>query len=174
MGDSCENTLAARIPKCWLGSGESSAKPPGCHPGRAVENLRQMALVGEPGFEGDQGQRPAGAPHQGFCPLDPPLHNIALGADTDSMLERPAEMVRAEADDPGKVRRGQAIVQMRLDIVSHALRLSRESPLDGVGANFGGSMKCPTGSGAPGREFGRSSRVKISQAPHRGGPSRHR
>jgi hypothetical protein len=44
-----------------------------------AKNLRQMALVGEPDFQGDRGQRLSGAPHQGFCPLDPPFGNVALG-----------------------------------------------------------------------------------------------
>jgi hypothetical protein len=56
-----------------------SPKPPGCHPSRTAKNVRQMALVGEPDFQGDRGQRLSGAPHQGFCPLDPPFGNVALG-----------------------------------------------------------------------------------------------
>ena len=92
--------ILARIPSRRLfqmptGSGQRRAKPAGCHPSRPAENLRQMALVAEPGFERYRGQRLAGAPHQGLGPFDPPLHDVTLRADTGRLLERPVEMVRA-------------------------------------------------------------------------------
>jgi hypothetical protein len=69
--------ILARIPRRRLlqmpsGSGQRRAKPAGCHPSRPAEDLRQMALVSEPGFERYRGQRLAGAPHQGLGPFDPP------------------------------------------------------------------------------------------------------
>jgi hypothetical protein len=50
-----------------------------------------MALIGEANFLRDRGQRVIGAPHQGFCSLDPPLHDVALRPDADRLLERAAE-----------------------------------------------------------------------------------
>ena len=81
-----------------------------------------MALVVEADFQGDQGQRLAAPPHQGFCPLDSPLHDKALRAETDRLFERAAEMVEAQTRDPGEIRQAQPILQMRFNLVAHTLR----------------------------------------------------
>ena len=91
--------------------------------------MRQMALVAEPGFERYRGQRLAGAPHQGLGPFDPPLHGVTLRADTDRLLERPAEMVRAEASDVREHGERKIIIEMRFDVVAHALQPFRRKAL---------------------------------------------
>jgi hypothetical protein len=60
------------------------------------------ALVGEPDFEGDRGQRLSGAPHQGLGPLDPPFGDVALGTEADRLFERAAEVIGAETCDVGE------------------------------------------------------------------------
>ena len=62
-----------------------------------------MALIGEAGFLRDQGEWLIGLPHQGFRPLDPALHDVALGPDADRLLEGAAEVIRAETSHPGEI-----------------------------------------------------------------------
>jgi hypothetical protein len=114
------------------GSGQRRGKPARCHPSRPAETLRQMALVAEPGFERYRGQRLTGAlPHQGLGPFDPPLHDGALRADTDRLLERPAEKVRAEASGVREHSQRKTVIEMRFDVVAHALQPFRRKALAG-------------------------------------------
>ena len=55
-----------------------------------------MALIGEADFLCDQRKRRDGPQHEGFCPLDPPLYDIALQPDVKRLRERTAEVVWAE------------------------------------------------------------------------------
>jgi hypothetical protein len=55
--------------------GQSGAKSPGCYAGGTAENLRQIALVGEPDFDGDRGDRLAGRP---------PFHDVSA-RDTETI-----------------------------------------------------------------------------------------
>ena len=123
------------------GSGQRRAKPAECHPSRLAENLRRMALVAEPGFERYRGQRLAGAPHQGLGPFDPPLHHVALRADTDRLLERPAEMVRAEASDVREHGERKIVIEMRFDVVAHVLQPFRRKALAGRQQEMGATTR---------------------------------
>ena len=50
-----------------------------------------MALVDEAGFLRDKGQRLIALPHQAFCPIEPPLHDVALRPDPRCLLEGTAQ-----------------------------------------------------------------------------------
>ena len=74
-----------------------------------------MALVGEADFLRDQSKRLLGPPHQGFCTFEPTLHDVALRADADRLLERAAEMIGAEtgtAARAGKLSRSSRCASM--------------------------------------------------------------
>ena len=61
-----------------------------------------MALVGEPGLLCNQGEGLIGPPHQGLHALEPALDNIALRPDPGRLLERAAELIRAQTRDVGQ------------------------------------------------------------------------
>src|SRR5271169_6151684 len=50
---------------------------------------------------------------------------------TDRLLERPAEMVRAEASDVRKHGERKIVIKMRFDVVAHALQPFRRKALTG-------------------------------------------
>ncbi|HKM74488.1 MAG TPA: hypothetical protein VJX94_31255 [Stellaceae bacterium] len=66
-----------------------------------------MTLVGKSGFLRNQGKRLTGPLHQGFRPLDPPLHDVALRTEADRLLEGAAEMIRLRQATPAR----SAVVQ---------------------------------------------------------------
>jgi len=81
-----------------------------------------MALVSEADFLRDQSQRLIGSAHQRFCPFDPPMHHVTLGPHTNRLLKAAAEVVGTETCGRRKIGQGQPIIEMCLDIVSHALQ----------------------------------------------------
>ena len=81
-----------------------------------------MALVGEAGFLGNQGQGQSGSSHQCLCPLQPPLRDVTLRSDPDRLLERAAEMIGTETGDRREVGQAQPLIEMLLDVVMDSLQ----------------------------------------------------
>jgi hypothetical protein len=59
------------------------------------------------------------------------IHDVALRADTDRLLERPAEMVRAEASVVGEHDERKIVIEMRFDVTAQALQPFRRKALAG-------------------------------------------
>ena len=79
-----------------------------------------MALVGEPSLLRHPGEGLVGTAQKGFRSRYPALHDVAPRPDPDRLLERTAEVIGAEAGDPGDLGQGQATIEMRFDVVTHS------------------------------------------------------
>jgi hypothetical protein len=104
------------------------AKMAGCYPALTPKDGGQVALVGKADFLRDQGKRLIGSAHQSFCPLDTPVHHIALRSHPNRLLEAPAEVVGAETCYCCKLGQCHPLIEIRLDVVTHPLQsLARQS-----------------------------------------------
>ena len=90
-----------------------------------------MALVGEAGFLCDQSKGLIGPAHQRLCTLKPALDDVALRSSADRLLERAAEVIGAQAGDIGENSERKIFIEMRLDVVAHALQPLRRKALGG-------------------------------------------
>jgi hypothetical protein len=104
------------------GSGQRIAKVTRRYADLSAKDRGQMALVSEADFRRDQSQRLIGSAHQSFCPFDPPVHHVTLRPHTNRLLKAAAEVVGTETCGPRKIGQGQPIIEMCLDVVSHALQ----------------------------------------------------
>src|SRR5271165_5188422 len=101
------------------GSAQRGAELAGCHADLPPKDGRQVALICETSLLRDQGKGLIGPADQGFRPLDPALHYVALRPDARRLLEGTAEVIGAETSHPGEIRQGQPIIEMRLDVILH-------------------------------------------------------
>ena len=81
-----------------------------------------MALVGKPGLLRDPGKGLVGLTKQTLCALEPAFHDITLRPNPDCLLKGAAEVIGAETGAVGEDGEGEIIVEMRLDVVAHALQ----------------------------------------------------
>src|SRR5215472_558641 len=87
-----------------------------------------MALVGKPGLLRNRGERFAGSPQQGLCAFEPAPHHIAPRPNPSGLLERAAEVMGAETCDVSQSGERKIFIEMRFDVVAHALQpLRREA-----------------------------------------------
>ena len=79
-----------------------------------------------------------GSPQQGFCSLEPTLRDVTLRPNPGGLLERTAEVIRAQTGDVGEHGEREVFIEMRLDAVAHTLQALRREALAGA------SERCPT------------------------------
>jgi len=90
-----------------------------------------MALVGKPGLLRDPGEGLLGLTKQTLCALETALNDIALRPNPGGLLERAAEVIRAQTGDVGQNGEREIVVEMRFDIVAHPLQPRRRKTLGG-------------------------------------------
>jgi hypothetical protein len=98
-----------------------------------------MALVGEAGLLCNLGEGLVCLLQQGFCTLEPTMDDTALRPNPGRLLERAAEVIRAQTDNVGKDSEPEVIVEMGLDVVAHAPQTLRREALVA-----GGQSEVPT------------------------------
>jgi len=76
----------------------------------------------------DLGKRLIGSTHQDLCPFQSPSHDVALGSNSDRLLEGAAEMIRAETGNSGEISQSQSVIQMGFDVVSYPLQTLLRQP----------------------------------------------
>jgi hypothetical protein len=89
----------------------------------------ELALVGEPGVQGDlrQGQvRPCLQELLG--PLDATQDDVLVRRQPGGGLELPREVVGVEADNRSQLRQGRAAVEVLLDVLDHGAEPVRRPP----------------------------------------------
>ena len=105
------------------------AVPAGCHADLAAEDMGQVALVGEAGLLRNPDERLAGSAQQTLCAFEPLFHDIALRPNPNRLLERAAEVIRAQTGNVGEHREREIVIEMRLDISAHPLQsFCRKTP----------------------------------------------
>src|SRR5262245_27849055 len=103
-----------------LGDSCGRPEPPRRDADDALEVVRELALVREPGAQRDlrQGQRRPGL-QELLGPLDAAEDDVLVGRQPRGLLELPREVVDAEAGDRRQLPQAWAGVEVLLDVLDH-------------------------------------------------------